>query len=318
MAAYFLLFCGLVAVVQGASWVVKGAAAVAHRFGVSELAVGLTLVAFGTSLPELSVNVLASIQGNTGIAIGNVLGSNTANILLILGLSGIICPLTVTRGTVWKEIPLGLLAAVLVWILSNDKLIDGAAVCALTRIDGLVLLCFFVVFLYYSAGIAHQIEMAGGPEAGKPYSGPSIMRLTVFGLLALILGSYWTVKGATKLAVSFGVSESVIGLTIVAVGTSLPELATSAVAAYKKRPEIAVGNVVGSNVFNIFFILGVSSLIRPLRFEATLNIDIAVVIFSSLLLFLFMFTGQKQRLDRWEAGLFIGLYTAYVLFTLVV
>lgn len=307
-----VMMVGFVLVIKGASLLVDGASALARRLRISDLVVGLTVVAFGTSLPELFVNIAASAKGSTGIAVGNILGSNIANILLILGVSGIICPLAVSKGTVWKEIPLSLLAAVAVGILANDRLIDGSATSSLTRIDGLVLLSFFIIFLFYSCSIARPVE---GTDACLPkgrYKAAKIFAFIVIGFAGLILGARFIVVGAVGLANALGADEATIGLTIVAVGTSLPELATSAVAAYKRKPEIAVGNVVGSNIFNIFFILGISTLIRPLPFEIKRNWDIGALVLASVLLFLFMFTGKRKMLDRWEAVVFLVLYAAYV------
>ena len=303
---------GFTFVIKGADLLVEGASALAKKLSVSDLVVGLTIVAFGTSLPELAVNIFASLKGNTDIAIGNILGSNIANILLILGISRMIYPLVVTKGTVWKEIPLSLLAAVLLGILANDILIDGAAKSILSRIDGLVLLSFFIIFLYYSFSISRRVEGPAALFPEKKYGIRKISYMIFSGLLALIFGGKLVVDGAVELAAALGISQSTIGLTIVAVGTSLPELATSALAAYKKNPEIALGNVVGSNIFNIFFILGISSLIRPIGFRATSNLDIGVLILSSVILFIFMFTGKRHKLDRWEAGLFLAIYAAYI------
>ncbi len=312
MLAYMLMVVGFVLVIKGADLFVSGASSLAKRLHVSDLAIGLTVVAFGTSLPELAVNVTASIRGDAGITIGNIIGSNIANILLILGVAGVIFPLLVTKGTVWKEIPLSLLAAMLVGILANDRFIDGGDLSRLTRIDGLVLLCFFAVFLYYTAGIARSIEGAP-PKPDKDTQTPlKTGVLMAVGFVALLVGSTWVVNGAVKLATSLGIRQTVIGLTIVAVGTSLPELATSAAAAWRKNAEIAIGNVVGSNIFNIFFILGVSTLIRPIPFEAKVNVDIGVSIVASGLLFLCMFTGKRRILDRWEAVVFLALYAVYV------
>lgn len=314
MSFIFLTVIGFIVVISGAKFLVDGASFLARKLKVSDLVIGLTVVAFGTSLPELSVNIFAIVKGDTGIAVGNILGSNIANIFLILGVSGIIFPLVVTKGTVWKEIPLSLLAAILLGIMANDRLIDSDSSSALTRIDGLVLLSFFIIFLFYSVSISSNVE---GIEDKIPAKEYGILRIIVYmvgGFFGLIIGSKFVVTGASGLAGMLGMSQSIIGLTIVAVGTSLPELATSAVAAYKKNPEIAVGNVVGSNIFNIFFILGVSSIIRPIPFEAGDNVDIAVVIAASLFLFLSMFTGKKRILDKWEAGVFLVLYTAYICF----
>lgn len=312
MLAYLLIPVGFVLLIKGADVFVEAASSLARRLRVSDLAVGLTVVAFGTSLPELAVNVTASVQGNTGITIGNIIGSNIANILLILGVAGLIYPLLVTKGTVWKEIPLSLLAAVVVGLAANDRFFDGAATSVLSRVEGLILLCFFVIFLYYSATIARNFEEASEVAPHKVLPLSRIGLLMGIGFVALILGSRWVVDGAVKLATALGVSEAVIGLTVVALGTSLPELATSAAAAYRKNADIAVGNVVGSNIFNIFFILGISAVIRPIPFQPRANFDLGVLIATSVLLFLWMFTGKRHLLERWQAGVFLVAYTVYV------
>ena len=317
MLTYLLFIAGFVLLIKGASFLVDGASAMARRLNVSDLVIGLTVVAFGTSTPELFVNVIASAKGNTGIAIGNVLGSNIANILLILGVSSVIHPLEVTKGTVWKEIPFSLLAALVLGVMANDQLIDQKNFSALSRIDGLILLSFFSIFMYYSYSIAGEIE---GVKQHVQMEEKSTVKSLFFvgaGLAALALGGKWIVDGAVVIAKNFGMSESLIGLTIVAVGTSLPELATSATAAYRRNAEIAVGNVIGSNIFNIFFVLGISSIIKPLPFNVKDNLDIGVVILASLLLFLFMFTGKKRSLDRWEGAIFLVLYAVYVIFLFV-
>ncbi|MFH1672957.1 MAG: calcium/sodium antiporter [Pseudomonadota bacterium] len=317
MLPYLLLIIGFALLIKGADFLVDGASSIARRFHVSDLVIGLTVVAFGTSTPELFVNIVAGLKGNTDIAIGNVLGSNIANVFLILGVSSLIYPLTVGKGTVCKEIPLSLLAAIVLCILANDQLIDNRDFSALTRIDGLIFLSFFIIFIYYSFSIAKTIE---GMEEHVPTKVHGLIKsllLVVLGLIGLSLGGQWIVGGAVHMALKFGMSQSLVGLTIVAVGTSLPELATSAVAAYKRNVEIAVGNVVGSNIFNIFFVLGISSLIKPLPFHANSNIDIGVVILANLLLFAFMFTGRRRLLDRWEGGLFLGFYATYVVFLII-
>jgi len=317
MLLYVLLIAGFVLLIKGADFLVNGASSIARRFHVSDLVIGLTIVAFGTSTPELFVNIFASTKGNTDIAIGNILGSNIANILLILGVSSIIYPLTVTKGTVWKEIPFSLLAILVVGVLANDRLIDKSNSSILLRTDGLVLLSFFIIFLYYSASIAKRIEGIEELVPSKQYVLLRSLLWVMFGLIGLTVGGILIVDGAVQLAMRLGMSQSVVGLTIVAVGTSLPELATSAMAAYKKNVEIAVGNVVGSNIFNIFFVLAVSSIIRPLPFKETNNIDIGTVILAELLLFAFMFTGRRRLLDRWEGAVFLVLYTAYIIFLAV-
>jgi len=314
MLQYILLVIGFILLIKGANLLVDGASSVGKKLNISDLVIGLTIVAFGTSSPELFVNIFASIKGNTDIAIGNVLGSNIANIFLILGVSAIIFPLAVGKGTVWKEIPLSLLAALLLGVMANDRLIDKSDNSALTRIDGLVFLAFFIIFMYYSFGIAKRIDGIDGHLPQKEYGLLKSSLLIVAGLACLVVGGNWIVDSAVQIASRLGVSQSLIGLTVVAVGTSLPELATSAVAAYKKNAEIAVGNVIGSNIFNIFFVLGLSSIIKPLPFNPNSNVDIGAVILASLLLFLWMFTGKKRSLDRWEGIIFLILYGGYITF----
>ncbi len=317
MLTYILFVVGFVFLIKGADLLVDGAASIARSMRVSDLVIGLTVVAFGTSTPELSVNIIASFKGNTDIAIGNVLGSNTANIFLILGISSIIYPLGVTKGTVWKEIPFSLLAAVVLVFAANDQILEKAAVSVLTRIDGLIFLCFFTIFIYYTFSIAARVEGVEEHVPVRQYGWLRSLLFIIAGLAGLTIGGKWIVDGAVILAKKLGMSESLIGLTIVAVGTSLPELATSAVAAYKKNSEIAVGNVVGSNIFNIFFVLGISATIRPLPFQTQNNVDLGVVILSSLMLFFFMFTGKKHSLDRWEGIVCLILYFGYVAFLIV-
>jgi len=312
MMPYVFLVIGFILLIKGADYLVDGASSIARRLNVSDLVIGLTVVAFGTSTPELFVNIVASFKGNTDIAIGNVLGSNIANTFLILGVSSIIYPLTVTKGTVWKEIPFSLLAALVLAIVANDRFINGDPATVLTRADGLVFLSFFIIFLYHSFGIAQKIEGMEEHVPAEIYGLAKSILYIAGGLLGLSVGGKWIVDGAVHLALRFGMSESLVGLTIVAVGTSLPELATSAMAAYKKNVEIAVGNVVGSNIFNIFFVLGVSSVIKPLPFRETSNTDMGVVVLASVLLFISMFTGKKRSLDRWEGGVFLVLYTGYI------
>lgn len=317
MLTFALFVIGFILLIKGADLLVEGASSIARRHHISDLVIGLTIVAFGTSTPELFVNIVASLKGNTDIAIGNVLGSNISNILLILGISSIIYPLTVTKGTVWKEIPFSLLAVIVLSILANDNFIDGRAFSTLSRIDGLVFLSFFIVFVYYTFCIAQKIEGMEDHITSKHHGLLKTGLMVLFGLVGLGFGGQWIVNGAVFLATRFGMSESLVGLTIVAVGTSLPELATSVVAAFKKNVEIAVGNVVGSNIFNVFFVLGTSSIIKPLPFKAANNVDIAVVIMASLLLFVTMFTGKKQSLDRWEGIVFLVLYAAYIGYLIV-
>jgi cation:H+ antiporter len=313
MLTYILFIIGLVLLIKGASWLVDGASSIAKKLNISAIVIGLTIVAFGTSTPELIVNIFATIEGNTEIAIGNVLGSNIANILLILGISALIHPLLSKKNTVWKEIPLSLLAAVLVGFMANDILIDGAKSSMLSRIDGLVLISFFIIFLYYTFGIA-KVQGEASDEDIKEFSYPKSILFIVVGLVGLTVGGKWIVDGAVKIAESFNVSQSLIGLTIVAIGTSLPELATSAMAAYKKQSDIAIGNVVGSNIFNIFWILGLSSIVKPLPFNQNSQIDVMMTIFASLVLFILLMVGKRHVIEKWQGVLMILIYIGYLVF----
>lgn len=310
MLTYVLFVVGFVILIKGADLLVDGASSIAQKFKISSLVIGLTIVAFGTSAPELAVNIFASASGSAEIAIGNILGSNIANILLILGISAMIYPLATKSNTVWKEIPLCLLAAVVLGLMANDILIDGAGFSVLSRIDGFILIAFFIIFLYYTFGIAK----VGGEDSDikiKKYSFGKSVLFILLGLAGLVLGGQWIVNGAVKIAEYFGISQSLIGLTIVAIGTSLPELATSAIAAYKKQTDIAIGNVVGSNIFNIFWILGLSAVIRPLPFNPAANIDILTTIGATLILFTVMFIGKRHVIERWQGAFMVGLYVVY-------
>jgi len=311
MLILFFFVIGMVLLLKGADWLVDGSSALAKRLKISDIVIGLTVVAFGTSAPEFVVNLVSSWQGHTQLAIGNILGSNIANMLLILGVAGIIYPLTVKRQTIWKEIPFSLLAALVVWILANDVLLDHAGLSALSRIDGLILLCFFVIFLYYVVNVALSSKFEKADDIKSISLGKSF-GLTLIGLVGLTLGGKLVVDQAVSMATALGISQSIIALTIVALGTSLPELLTSAIAAYKHKSDIAIGNVVGSNIFNIFWVLGVSAVIRPLPFDPASNIDVLVGVGARALLFAFMFIGKRHVLQRWQAGLFIALYVGYL------
>jgi cation:H+ antiporter len=318
------IIVGVVILVLGAEGLVRGASSLAAKLRISPLVIGLTVVAFGTSAPELTVNIVSALQGSPELAVANVVGSNIVNILFILGVCAIIVPLTVKSSTVWKEIPLALLGVVLVGIMANDHLIDGVPFNALTRTDGIALLALMVIFMYYIFGMAKsdrekvadaKINSALNKDEAskiKQYSGIASVGLVSVGLIGLVLGGRLLVSGAIDIAKAAGLSEALIGLTIVAIGTSLPELATSVVAALRKQSDIAIGNIVGSNIFNIFFVLGATSVILPLPISDALNFDIMVSIFATGLLFLFMFTGRKRKLVRWEGIVFVLLYVAYL------
>lgn len=311
MMATVLLIGGIISVILGANLLVEGASSLAKRLGVSDLVIGLTIVAFGTSAPELVVGVYSAIQGNADIALGNVVGSNIFNVFLILGVSALVYPLRVASSTVWKEIPLSLLAAIVLMGMASDRLLDGTGFEGISRSDGISLLGFFAVFMYYTYAISRSSASSELHNTVHKYK-PAVSALMVLGGLALlVVGGQMLVRGAVDLATGLGISQSVIGLTIVAGGTSLPELATSVVAAYKKKADIAVGNVVGSNIFNIFFILGGSAVIHPLGIGNISQLDFLVCIAASLLLFIHSF---DFRISRMEGGFLLLLYVGYTWF----
>lgn len=316
-----LFLVGFPALIKGADLLVDGASSIAKRLKVSDIVIGLTIVSFGTSAPELIVNVLASLEGATDLAISNVLGSNVANILLILGAAALITPLTVKSNTVWKEIPLGLLAVVLLFFLGNDVLVDvsgNAMGNVISRADGLVFLSFFVVFMYYTFGLVKASKEKVKDDDIVKMSWRRSMIYILIGSVGLALGGNWIVGGATALADYFNWPQALVGVTIVAIGTSLPELATSVVAAMKNNADIAIGNVAGSNIFNVFWILGVSSMINPLPYDpVTNNLNVVVAILAALLLFVFLFLGKKHVLERWQGGLFLLMYFGYMIYLII-
>src|SRR3989344_5377938 len=289
-----LIIIGLTILIIGGESLVKGAASLAKKMGVAPLVIGLTVVAFGTSAPELIVNIISVLKNTPDIAIGNIVGSNIANIMLILGISTAIYPLTVQKSTVWKEIPFALLAGVLIFIMANDKILDGNAANALTRTDGLTLIAIFIIFLYYTFGLAQT--QGSGETKVQEYSWTKSLLFTGSGLVLLFIGGKILVENAIILARLAGLSEAFIGLPLVAARTSLPELITSIIAAIHHHDDIAVGNVVGSNIFNIFWILGLTAIIRPLPLQPSMNFDIMISIVATGLLFAFMFIHSKHRL----------------------
>lgn len=316
MTDVLLLLAGFVALIYGATKLVDAASSLASRLGVPNIVIGLTIVAFGTSAPELVVNVFAALNNSTDMILGNVLGSNIFNVLGILGIASFIYPLTVKSNTTWLEIPLSFLAAISVLVLANDVFLDGIAADTISRTDGIILLLFFCIFLVYNISLA----IGGSGEDETPTINYTYLQAALYllvGLAGLIIGGRLIVTSAVNLAQDFGLSERVIGLTIVSIGTSLPELATSVVAVRKRNVDIAIGNVVGSNIFNIFFILGISTVVTPVTVKPESGFDIIVNIAASLLLFIFVFTGKGRQLVRWEGGVLLALYVGYLLILLI-
>ena len=310
------LLGGLVLILLGANYLTDGASSLAKKFKISDLVIGLTVVAFGTSAPELAVSISSALKGSADIAIGNVVGSNMFNTLMIVGCTAFFAPIIVTRNTLLKEIPLCILSAFALLVISNDKLLDEHPMDMVSRTDGLLLLLFFIIFMVYTFSIAKQ---SGDEEAEEVKQIPLWLSLIyiIGGLAALVFGGNIFVDGATGIARSLGVSESVIGLTLVAGGTSLPELATSVVAALKKNPEMAIGNVVGSNLFNIFLVLGASATITPLNLIGITNFDLLSLVIASVILWFFGVFYKKRTITRVEGTILVVCYIAYTA-TLVV
>lgn len=310
-----LLLVGLVILVKGADFLVDGASALAKKYRISDLAIGLTIVAFGTSAPELVVNLFASAENHPEIVFGNIIGSNLFNLFAILGITGLIMPITVQSSTVWKEIPISFAAIVLLFLVGNDF---GFETQIVSRFDGaFLLLCFFGFLWYVYKQLKTDTKSVDSSEKFESKLPTwKIYNFMGVGLAGLILGGKLVVDSAVEIARLLEISETIVGLTIVAAGTSLPELATSIVAALKKNNDIAVGNIIGSNIFNIFLIIGVSSTIRPLNYITSFNFDLAIVAIGTLLLFLAMFVGGKKKLDRWEALLLLLAYLGYVVYLL--
>jgi cation:H+ antiporter len=293
---------------------VRGASALAARLRVSELAVGLTVVAFGTSMPELSVSLFASAAGKSDVLLGNAIGSNLFNILVILGVSAVVFPLAVQRRTVRREIPLSLAAAALVLLMVFDDAAWPRGLAGLSGLEGGLLLALFAAFLWY---IGRTLRQDPQPVAGPVIVGWLIALLTVGGLLLLTAGGRLVVDGAVGIARTVGISDRVVSLTIVSAGTSLPEFATSVVAAVRRKPDISVGNIVGSNIFNLTAALGLGLLVRPVAVPRGSVADLLVLVAATAVLMLAMFTGRRRRLDRWEGVLFVLLYAGYVVWLLL-
>jgi cation:H+ antiporter len=308
-----MLIFGLYLLIKGAGWFVEGSVSFAEHFHVNPIVIGLTVVAFGTSLPELIVNLIASFGGSSDLAIGNVMGSNIANILLVLGVTAMVTPLVLKRATVWREIPLAILAAVLIFMMGNDGLFVGRSDSILDRIDGMVLICFFFVYLYYTFGISRRhIAVDNYPKVSLPKS----FMYVFFGIAMLYFGGQWAVNGAMGIAILLGLSDTVIGLTVIGVGTSLPEFMTTYLAAKRGHTDLAIGNAIGSTIFNVFWVLGMSAIIRPLPFSVENGMDAFFVVFATMLLFLSMFLGKKHTLGRFEGFLFVTIFVVYMVFRL--
>ena len=309
-----LLVGGLVLIVLGADWLVDGASGVARRFGLSEFVIGLTIVGMGTSAPEMVVSFIGAIQGNADISIGNVVGSNIMNTLLILGLTALILPMAVTPSNKKRDIPVNVLITVILIVLGMKYTITGLGSNGLSRVDGGILLAIFIVYMW-SCFVNGQEEKEDTPA--KQRSIWLCLLMIAGGLAGLIIGGNLFVDNATELARAMGVSDKFIAITILAGGTSMPELATCVVAAAKKKGQLALGNIIGSNVFNILLILGGSALIHPLSFEHITYVDLGVLLASALVLVSSLFIGEKNKIDRLDGALFLLLWAAYMAYLIV-
>ncbi len=316
----FLLILGLALILGGANFLTDGSAALAQRFRVPEFIVGLTIVAVGTSTPELVVSVLSAAAGNSDVAIGNIVGSNIFNVFLILGVCALIAPLPLTGGNIRRDLPFLTAVSVLLLLLTSDRLLGLGEVDAIGRIDGIVMLLLYIALIRYTirterrtAALATQATQTTQTE--KPQRSKSLWLIVVMiggGLAGLIFGGELFLDSATAIARALGVSESVIAITLVAGGTSLPELASSVVSLLKGKSEMALGNVIGSNIANILLILGLSATIHPLTLGGITRIDLLTVLLSSVLLFVTAFTFRRKAVDRWEGAIFLVIYALYI------
>ncbi len=324
--AVVLLLAGFFILIKGADFMVAGASSIAKRYNISPLIIGLTIVAFGTSAPEMTVNMINSYHGRNDAIFGNIIGSNLFNLLFILGITGLIYPLVVQKSSVKYEVPYSLLGIGLLWVLVNDQLVKGAGENILSRFDAFLLFAGFMVFMVYIYR-SLKTKTEADEEQVREYSMLISGIMVAAGIGMLVGGGYMVTDNAVKIAHYFELSEKLIGLTILSVGTSLPELATTAVAAIKRRTDIAIGNVIGSNIFNIFLILSVNGLIRPIAYpvhdhethieQAVLNTDLYVLAIGTVALLISMFTLSRNKIDRWEAFIFLVIYAGYMYYLIL-
>ncbi len=313
---YILFALGIYLLVKSADWIVDSSSSLAKKWGVSSLIIGLTVVAFGTSLPELVVNVFAAFKGAAEVSFGNIIGSNIANILLVLGITAMIGTIRVKSDTVWKQIPFALLAAFVLFVLAGRPMPEG--VNFLLWSDGLLFLAIFAMFLYYVFQTAKKDKYKEvKSKKDEMDSNFKIGFKLVLGLIGIYFGGLWVVDGAVAVATRFGLSEFLISATIIAIGTSLPELVVCVVAAAKKNLDLAVGNIIGSNIFNILWVFGVIPFIAPIRVPKFIPFDIGVMFLATLLLFIFMFIGKKHKLSRKDGWVFVIFYLLYVAYLIV-
>jgi len=311
---FIKLLIGLALILAGANYLVEGSSSVARRFGISEFVVGMTIVGIGTSTPEMVVSFIASINGNPDIAVGNIVGSNIANVFLILGVTALVSPIALTRNNLRRDIPICLAASLLLFVFGTDQIFFGADSNHISRIEGIVFLIGFILFMVYSfrSGGAEESVTEEEPVSVRPMWLSAIFILG--GLFGLISGGRLFVNSGSKIASFLGVSDAFIGITVMALGTSMPELAASVVAAIKGKGQMALGNVVGSNISNILLILGGASIISPLTMSNITLVDMSMMLFSTLVLFIANSTFNKRSIDRIEGGFFVLAYIGYVVY----
>ncbi len=321
---YLFFFLGLGLLLLGANYLVDSSVAIAQRAKISNFIIGLTIVGIGTSAPELFVSIQSALTGHGDIAMGNVLGSNIANVFLIMGVTATILPFEINREQSRRDIPIGIIVALLVFLLANDAIIPGITENSMSRIDGILLLVFFIIYMavvILKKGEKPKEAIAEAEEETKSsLSGKNVYLLwgiAAASLAALLWGGNMFLDGAKNLAKAWGMSEAVISITIVAVGTSLPELITAVIAACKKNPQLALGNVIGSNVFNLLMILGVSSCIDPYQLENINMVDYGMAILAAVLMWIVVFTFGKKKFDRIEGLLFLAIYIGYTTYLLM-
>ncbi|MFV8828822.1 calcium/sodium antiporter [Alkalihalobacterium sp. APHAB7] len=314
---YLLLLLGFVLLIKGADYFVDGSAAIATLLRVSPLLVGLTIVAFGSGAPEATVSIIAALEGSTDVTVANVVGSNIINTALVVGVTAVIFPLKVESATIKKEIPLAFLASIALLVLISDQFLQDATENMITRSDGIIFLLFFSIFLYYvieAARNSRESLTEENEDTQKPMWGKNIL-LAIAGLAAIILGGYLVVESSTEIAIRFGMSETLVGLTIVAIGSSLPELAISISAALKKQSQMALGNIVGSSIFNILFVLGVASIITPLPVDPKIFFDVNVMIILTVVLFIYSRT--EYTIGKLEGLILSLVYIIYLVLIII-
>jgi len=315
--SYILLIIGFVLLIKGADLFVDGASSIAKALKIPSLIIGLTIVAFGTSAPEAAVSITGAFAGPNDITVGNVVGSNIFNLLVVVGVAALICPLKVKKSMITKEFPFALLGSFVLIILGLDTKYQNYTDNVLTRADGIILLVLLGIFMYYLIEVAltsRKEGLEGAEEEIKTYPMPKSILLCVVGIIGIVLGGDWVVDAASDIALTFGMSQSLVGLTIVAIGTSLPELVTSIVAARKGESDIALGNVIGSNIFNIFFVLGISAFIHEITINSAVFLDMFIMMLASFIVY--GFAASKRSINKPEGAFLVALYVIYMAFVI--